>query len=197
MKIYFTAPKSAMRHGRFFPPLSETLFSSRSKIARKRLPRFGAALAIGVGTAAIALIVATPARTNGLDFDRRLDRGGRIEEYVRRIVASAGRPHVISGDCMSACTMWLGHKGTCVTPDAVLWFHAASDGLQAMRQENPWRTISPAGNASLLAMYPSRVRAVVRPWLESPDYHTLTGMQLAQLGVPLCRQGAVAERDSD
>lgn len=136
-----------------------------------------------------------PTAAASFDFGRPMDRGGRIEEYLSRIVASAGRPHVIAGDCMSACTMWLGHKGTCVTPDSVLWFHGASDRLQAMRQENPWRAMSPAGNAALLAMYPPRVRAVVRSWLESPDYHTLTGAQLATLGVPLCKSGVVAARE--
>ena len=150
--------------------------------------------------AAVTLVIAaavSPMDAAGFDFGRPMDRGGRIEDYLGRIVASAGRPHVIEGDCMSACTMWLGHRGTCVAPDAVLWFHAATDRLQAMRQENPWRTISAPGNAALLAMYPPRVRAVVRPWLDSPDYHTLTGVQLASLGVPLCKAGAVAGRAPD
>ncbi|MCX7899315.1 MAG: hypothetical protein N2444_04395 [Methylocystis sp.] len=149
------------------------------------LSRIGAALAKIATFAFFALIFGASAFA--FDFSRPMDRGGRIGDYIGRIVSQAGRRHVISGDCMSACTMWLGHKGTCVTPDAVLWFHAATDPLQAMRNENPWRTISAPGNRALLGMYPPRVRAVVSPWLESPDYHTLTGTQLAALGVPLCK----------
>lgn len=192
MTILDGAVKRANRLERIFPRSDETTLSSRSKPPPKRPSSFGTAI-LGSAIAVIALSAIAPlAQANGFDLDRGLDRGGRIEDYLARIVARAGRPHVISGDCMSACTMWLGHRGTCVTPDAVLWFHAASDRLQAMRQENPWRTISGSGNAALLAMYPPRVRAVVRPWLESPDYHTLTGTQLAALGVPLCRAGAVA-----
>lgn len=174
--------------------------SFRARRAGTNLPRGVATKLCNIGAAAFAAALfalsgASSVRASGFDFERPLDRGGDIGEYTRRIVSGAGRAHVISGDCMSACTMWLGHRGVCVTPDAVLWFHAATDRLQAMRQENPWRTISHAGNAALLAMYPPRVRAVVRPWLDSPDYHTLTGAQLAALGVPLCRGGAIAGRE--
>jgi hypothetical protein len=59
----------------------------------------------------------------------------------------------------------------------------ATDRLQDMRSQNPWRSLSAAGNAQLLSMYPARVRAVVAPWLESLDFHWLTGAQLAELGV--------------
>lgn len=119
-------------------------------------------------------------------WGRPLDRGGPIAAYLLRIHAAAGQRHEIRGDCMSACTMWLGHRGVCVAPDARLWFHGALDGVQALRQPNPWRAISPQGNAALLAMYPPRVRAVVAPWLESPEWRTLTGADLIALGVPSC-----------
>jgi hypothetical protein len=134
------------------------------------------------------LLIASPAAS--FDLGRPLDRGGEIGVYLARIVAQAGQPYEIAGDCMSACTMWLGHRGACVTPDAVLWFHAAWDPLQAMRNGNPWRTMSDRGNATLLSMYPPRVRERVRPWLETPEFHTLSGAELAALGVPLCRTRA-------
>lgn len=155
-----------------------------SRALRARSHRRGVAVLL---LAACCALLSTPALT--FDLTRPLDRGGQIGEYVNRIVAAAGRQHIISGDCMSACTMWLGHDGVCVTADAVLWFHAASDNMQAMRTESPWNAISAAGNRALLAMYPPRVRAIVRPWLQSPDFHTLSGIELAALGVPLCRQG--------
>lgn len=118
---------------------------------------------------------------------RPLDRGGRISDTITQIMAASGQRHEIRGDCMSACTMWLGHRGTCVTPDARLWFHAAQDGRASMRYGNPWRTISADGNATLLAFYPPRVREIVRPWLQSPEYRTMTGAQLIALGVPECK----------
>lgn len=155
------------------------------------------ALAQAAGAVALSAFVICAAPASAFDFDRPLDRGGSIADHMQRIVESAGRPHVISGDCMSACTMWLGHKNTCVTPDAVLWFHAASDRSREMLDDNPWRTISVSGNETMLAMYPPRVRAVVRPWLQSPDFHTLTGRELAALGVPLCRTAAAGSARAD
>lgn len=134
--------------------------------------------------ALVLTLLATPAFAWS---ERPLDHGGLISDRLREIVAASGQRHVIEGDCMSSCTMWLGHKGSCVTPDAVLWFHGAQDGLRAMHDPNPWRTISADGNATLLAFYPARVRAVVAPWLRRLDYHTLTGAQLIALGVPRCR----------
>jgi len=120
------------------------------------------------------------------EWFRPLDRGGRIGDYVERVIAAAGQRHEIRGDCMSACTIWLGHKGSCVAPDAVLWFHAATDSLRAMHDDNPWRSISERGAAALLAWYPPRVKAVVRPWLNSPEFRTLSGEELIRLGVPAC-----------
>ena len=139
----------------------------------------------------LALFLRAPiAWADWLDLGRPLNRGGDIATFEQSISAASGRPHVIAGDCMSACTLWLGYRNACVTPDAVLWFHAAVDWGAVSMGGNPWRAISPAGNARLLGSYPKRVREVVRPWLDSPDYKTLTGAQLAALGVLLCRSRA-------
>jgi len=139
-----------------------------------------------VFAAAFALVAAAPtARADW--FGRSMDRGGDVGAYQSRIANSGGKRHVISGDCMSACTLWLASKSTCVMPDAVLYFHAAAEGVMRGHMVNPWKEVSSFGNSMLLDMYPARVREVVRPWLQSRDYHTLTGLQLAELGVPLCR----------
>lgn len=141
--------------------------------------------------AVIIAFSAAPGHTDWLDGGRTLDRGGDVGSYLKRIVSTGAERHVISGDCMSACTMWLGKKGVCVTPDAVLYFHAASTGVSRLYEANPWQSISHVGNGVLLGMYPPRMRAVVRGWLNSPDFHTLSGRQLAALGVPLgARSGA-------
>ena len=102
---------------------------------------------------------------------REIDNGGNIGDYVRAIVAASGQRHEIRGDCVSACTMWLGHRGTCVYPDAELWFHAASH---------------PDGTKTLLAFYPPRVRAFVAPMLNSRTITGVSGWQLIRLGVPSC-----------
>jgi hypothetical protein len=118
---------------------------------------------------------------------RPLDRGGSIAAYLMEIHASADKPHRIEGDCMSACTMWLGHRRVCVAPDATLWFHSAIDPGKLGRVVNPWQAMDRNANAAMLAMYPARVRAVVAPWLENVNYRTLTGRELIALGVPACR----------
>ncbi len=140
-------------------------------------------LKAGALAAALSLIATAPtAQAGWLNFGRPVDRGGNILSYMGRVSAAPGQRYVISGDCMSACTMWLGHKGTCVEADAVLYFHGAADDRFGSSGG-----VNPLGNALLLGMYPPRVRAAVRPWLRSAEFHTLTGRQLASLGVPLCR----------
>lgn len=138
-------------------------------------------------TCAAALATASFAQADWPDFDRPLDRGGSIEVYLARVAQAGNDRHVISGDCMSACTLWLSHRNSCVTPSAVLWFHATQYRWARYTAANPWSVISYGGNEIMLAAYPPRVREVVRDWLLSPDFHTLTGLQLAALGVPLCR----------
>jgi len=135
-----------------------------------------AALCVGSG-AAVAL-----------DWGRPLDQGGSIGARLREIAETKGQRHEIKGDCMSSCTLWLGHKGACVAADATLWFHAAADGLKQAHYTNPWLWKSTKGNRILLNAYPARLRAFVvdNGWLETPEMHTLSGAQLTALGVPAC-----------
>ena len=60
------------------------------------------------------------------------DSGGRIGNYLSRYetIRKTGRHVAIDGTCASACTLLLGvipHDRICVTPRAVLAFHAAWD----------------------------------------------------------------------
>lgn len=151
----------------------------RPKVVRSRALRLCSATAI-----AAFCIIGQPA----LAGDRRpLDRGGAIALYLENIRNFSGRK-VISGDCMSACTLWLGYTNTCVEDDAVLWFHGAADPIRQMRYANPWKSISETANIVLLQHYPYKVRQVVRPWLESPEYKTLSGRELHALGVSRCHE---------
>ena len=58
--------------------------------------------------------------------------------------------HVIEGDCMSACTMWLGYRWTCVRPDAELWFHAGSIPVAT---ETMFAIVSAAREAAGMAVH--------------------------------------------
>ena len=60
------------------------------------------------------------------------DSGGRIGAYLSRyeVLRKSGQRVAIDGTCASACTLLLGvipHNRICVTPRAVLAFHAAWD----------------------------------------------------------------------
>lgn len=141
------------------------------------------------GSFGLAALCLGSGAAGALDWGRPLDQGGSIGARLRQISDASGQRHEIRGDCMSACTLWLGHKGACVSPDATLWFHAAADGLKQAHYANPWLWKSAEGNRILLGAYPARLRAVVvsNGWLETPDMHTLSGVQLIALGVPECR----------
>lgn len=75
--------------------------------------------------------------------------GGNIADTML-IVGKAAREHrtvIIDGYCASACTLHLSNPRTCVTPRAVLVFHAASNAL---------------GTAYLMRMYPANIREYIQ-----------------------------------
>ena len=89
--------------------------ASRSADFPPYLERFIAAV-----VAVLLAAASSPVRADESDgffsgFSRHLDRGGRIAHY-RADISKASGTHVISGDCMSACTLWLSYKHSCVEP---------------------------------------------------------------------------------
>jgi len=87
------------------------------------------------------------------------DTGGRIGTYLTNMRRSAkkipGQRVVIDGSCASACTLLLGvipHNRICVTPRAVLAFHAAWDLSLTRAQTNTSAT------KYLWSRYPDGVR---------------------------------------
>jgi hypothetical protein len=87
------------------------------------------------------------------------DIGGKMRDYTTRFrqVRDSGEPVVISGTCVSACTMVLGlvpSDRICATPNAALGFHAAW-----MFDESGKRVVSASGTQDLLETYPASVRA--------------------------------------
>jgi hypothetical protein len=86
-----------------------------------------AILIIGIAGPAMSKTVSPPAGERIGD-----DNGGRIGTCLSKYEAlrKSGQRVVIDGTCASACTLLLGlipHSRICVTPRAVLAFHAAWD----------------------------------------------------------------------
>jgi hypothetical protein len=107
---------------------------------------------IAAAPPAMSRATAAPAAERILD-----DSGGRIGSYLTRYEAlrKSGQYVAIDGTCASACTLLLGvipHNRICVTPRAVLAFHAAWDPSLTGAQANP------AGTKYLWSHYPDSVR---------------------------------------
>jgi hypothetical protein len=97
--------------------------------------------------------------TASADVRIRSSPGGEVGQYlaVFALVRESGDRVVIDGPCLSACTLVLStipHNRICVTPRAILGFHAVRAVDQYGRQ-------FPASEATRLvtATYPARVRA--------------------------------------
>ncbi|WFU18496.1 hypothetical protein [Bradyrhizobium sp. CB3481] len=116
------------------------------------------------------------------------DRGGEIGRYVYRYdkLRVSRQPIMIDGLCASACTIVLSavsHRNICVTPRAILAFHAAWDfGRNGRAVTNPGAT------RMLYSMYPSPIQR----WLDSrggltPRTVFLQGKQLEGMYRPCQR----------
>jgi len=123
------------------------------------------------------------------------DMGGLMTEYASRFASmrSSGEKVVIDGPCYSACTMALGmlsRDQVCVTPNAVLGFHAAWNFDEAGR-----RVTSASATHALLDTYPSRVRSwIARRGGLTPQLKLLRGRELAAM-FPMC-DGATAPTET-
>src|SRR5215475_2664011 len=89
----------------------------------------------------------------------RDDMGGLMTDYASRFssMRQSGEKVVIDGPCYSACTMLLGmlpRDQVCVTPNAVMGFHAAWNF-----DDNGHRVTSTSATQQLIDMYPPRVRS--------------------------------------
>jgi len=111
------------------------------------------------------------------------DLGGEVTAYLRKYeqISATGERLVIDGPCLSACTLFTGmirHDRVCVTPRAVLGFHAASYYDDASRRLVPTRV----GTRLVMRLYPP----AIRNWIErrgglSSRIIALRGRELAGL----------------
>lgn len=74
------------------------------------------------------------------------DLGGNVVSYYRSMKAlrQSGETIRIDGVCGSACTLYTASPTVCVTPRAILWFHATT---------SPWMT------RAMMKEYPGWVRS--------------------------------------
>src|SRR5437899_11468738 len=120
------------------------------------------------------------------------DIGGKMQDYTTHFgqVRNSGEPVVISGTCVSACTMVLGLVPTdriCATPNAVLGFHAAW-----MFDSSGERVVSASGTQDLMNTYPAPVRAwIARHGGLTPKMIYLRGRDVAAIVAP-CNSSRVA-----
>ncbi len=113
------------------------------------------------------------------------DYGGYISNYMDRIDGIRARhtPVAITGDCRSACTLYLGAGNVCVTQAAMLRFHGPS------RSGEPFPKIEFEMFSQLMARY---YPEPIKSWfMDTARYRingtfALSGAELIRLGVPEC-----------
>jgi hypothetical protein len=114
-------------------------------------------------------------------------RGGDVSAYLKffALLEQSGQRIVLDGPCFSACTLVLStisRERLCVTPRAVLGFHAAQWLDTRSRRKYP----APDATRVLASAYPAGVRS----WIEQHGGLTskliiLRGQELASL-YPRC-----------
>ncbi len=135
---------------------------------------------------AAAMLAALSATSANATVRIRDDMGGLMTEYASRFASmrASGEKVVIDGPCFSACTMLLGmlpRDQVCVTPNAVLGFHAAWNFNDTGR-----RVTSASATQELIDIYPQRIRSwIARRGGLSPHMKFLRGRELFAM-YPTC-----------
>jgi hypothetical protein len=87
----------------------------------------------------------------------------------------------IDSHCKSACTMFLSIRSVCITPSAMLLFHAGGD-MRANR-------MNPASTQHMLRAYNSQLRQYVldHHFMDSFAFHTISGREMvSHFGYSAC-----------
>lgn len=118
----------------------------------------------------------------------RGDPGGLLEERltrIRRLQASGQRVELRSGECLSACTLYLGLSNLCVSPGVVFGFHGPSSVLRGLALPPD---LFEKYSRLMAAHYPPPLRR----WFlrvgrqRTLGFHRIDGGTLIGLGVPAC-----------
>jgi hypothetical protein len=160
-------------------PAVRWLARVRSRNVTGRAPARAALLAIILSLSALV-----PARA---EVRIRASPGGDVKQYLAlfAVVRQSGERVVIDGPCLSACTLVLStipHNRICVTPRAVLGFHAAR---WVDRYGREYAATTPT--RAIAASYPASVRAwITRQGGLSRRVLLLRGRELRAM-YPSCR----------
>ena len=116
------------------------------------------------------------------------DRGGLVSKYkmaTERYVLE-NRRVVIDGSCRSACVLALGARNVCVTPNAVVKFHAAYNSITG--EERPDVTREMVNSLSL------KIQSSVNGKIgrEYSPGATLGYSRLVELGISPCSETIVS-----
>jgi hypothetical protein len=108
---------------------------------------------------ALVLVGIVPAAA---DMRIRGSAGGRIGDYLDMYqqVRASGERVIIDGPCLSACTLVLSivpRNRICVTPRAVLGFHAAYSKDMLGREKTEY-----AATEAVMRYYPPQIRSWIR-----------------------------------
>jgi hypothetical protein len=107
--------------------------------------------------------------------------GGQLPEFVAIIdqYNASGEEFRITGHCQSSCTTFLAIRKVCVEPSAELLFHA-----YRTRHE-----VDPVMTEQMASYYNGRLRSYLKAhgWLNTFDFHTLSGSQVIAFGYRACR----------
>ncbi|TNC73797.1 hypothetical protein [Rubellimicrobium roseum] len=126
---------------------------------------------------ALALLAACAAATD----EPARDPGGSVALRVIEIGAleARGEEKRVSGECLSACTMYLGLSTACFEPDAVLGFHGPRFPWGWRMSEAQFEAVS----RTMAAYYPPRVaRLFLRDWRHGDDFVRIPARNLIDRG---------------
>jgi hypothetical protein len=113
--------------------------------------------------------------------ERARDPGGSVALRVLEIAAleARGQEKRVSGDCLSACTMYLGLSTACFEPDTVLGFHGPT--LPFGLEMTPARF--DAITRAMADYYPPRIRRnFLQDWRHRQRFHRVPVERLIARG---------------
>jgi hypothetical protein len=104
----------------------------------------------------------------------------QFQSVIQQYNAS-GERFRIDSHCQSACTMFLSIRNVCVSPGAVLLFHAGGTRLKG---------ISPGRTQQMLSTYNAALQQYVTAnhFMDTLEFHSISGREIIKrFGYPACR----------
>ncbi len=109
------------------------------------------------------------------------DPGGSVALRVIEIGALEARRQEkrVSGECLSACTMYLGLSTACFDPDAVLGFHGPRLAFGLAMTSGQFEAIT----QTMASYYPPRIaKRFLDDWRHSDRFHRIPAARLIARG---------------